>query len=342
MKFTTNSPFRFLIFIALTLYVQASHAQVKLNGSYVATKVNYLSGDELPEDNILKYTYLKYTFSNQDQIGISGVYYEKGTPYLFAISGNRLIIKSEVGSVMNTLKIMENNADKLVLISSSASGSLEDPWAIKYTLYKEQFIQNNTLLSPNDIFSIKGTDTVYKSGQKIYAQFKGSSFQSYMYELIRKKKMDVKSGELLSTFIIDPDGHPDSLRIIQGINPKYDAEYIKAFNSARNMWQPAQHNGKTVTVLMNQSLKYLTSEQTLPSYFDSQKANTAYNNKDYELALYHYDRALEVRPDEVENLYHRGICKQILGNLKGACADWTKIQLMGNKTANELLLKYCK
>lgn len=339
MKSMTKCLLHISIFI---LSVLASHAQITLNGTYIVTKVNYLSGDELPENNILKYTYVKYTFSNQDQIGISGVYYEKGEPYLYAIRANRLIIKTNAGSVINTMKIMENTPDKLVLVSSSVSGSLEDPWAIKYTLYTEQFIQNNTLLGPDDIFSIKGTDTVYKSGQKIYAQFKGPSFQAYIYELIRRKKMDVKSGELLSTFIIDANGHPDSLRIVQGINSKYDAEYIKAFNSARNMWRAAQYNGKAVKVLMNQSLKYLTSEQTLPSYFNSQKANTAYNDQDYQLALYFYDRALEDMPDEVQNLYRRGICKQILGNLKGACADWTKIQLQGNEAANELLLKYCK
>lgn len=93
---------------------------------------------------------------------------------------------------------------------------------------------------------------------------------------------------------------------------------------------------------MNQSLKYLTSEQTLPLYFNSQKANTAYNNHDYELALFYYDRALEMKTDEVENLYRRGICKQILGNLKGACADSAKIQVMGSKIADELLTNYCK
>lgn len=342
MKSTTKSTLRFILFIALTLPMLVGYAQIKLNGSYVAAKINYLSGDELPDDNILKYTYVKYAFNNQDQIGISSIYYENGTPYLFSIRGNRLIIKSEAGSVINTMKILENTEDKLVLVSSSTGGSLEDPWAIKYTFYKEEFIQKNMRLSPGDIFSIKGTDTVYKSGQKIYAQFKGSSFQSYIYELIRKKKMDVKSGELLSTFIINANGRPDSLRIIQGINSKYDAEYIKAFNSAKNMWYPAQYNGKAVKVLMSQSLKYLTSEQTLPSYFNSQKANAAYNNHDYALALFYYDRALEIKGDEVENLYRRGICKQMLGNLRGACEDWVKIQLTGDKIADELLLKYCK
>lgn len=244
--------------------------------------------------------------------------------------------------MINTMKIMESTADKLVLVSSAANGSLEDPWALKYTLYSEQLIQKNLPLSPDDIFSIKERDTIYKSGQKIYAQFQGPSFQSYIYQKLSKKKKDVKSGQLLSTFIIDANGHPDSLKIIQGINPEFDAEYTKAFNSSRNMWQPAHYNSNTVKVRMNQEIKYLTSEQTLPSYFNSQKANAAYTNKEYEVALYYYDKALEVKPDEVENLYRRGICKQLLGNLKGACADWTKIQLMGNKTANELLLKYCK
>ncbi|MEJ5961842.1 hypothetical protein [Pedobacter immunditicola] len=342
MKFILTVPLRFGLFIALTLSVLAVQAQIKLNGTYIATKVTYLSDDELPEDNLLKYNYVKYTFTSPDQISSSGVYYEKGTPYLFAIRGNHLVIKSEAGSIINTMKVLESTADKIVLVSSAENGSLEDPWAIKYTLYKEQLLQKSMPLHSDDIFSIKGTDTIFKSGQKIFAQFKGPSFQSYIYDKIRKKKMDVKSGQLLSTFIIDANGFPNSLRIIQGINPKFDAEYIKAFNSARNSWQPAYYNGKSVKVLMNQELRYLSSEQTLPSYFDAQKAYAAYKNRDYELALYYYNKALEAKSDDVDNLYRRGICKQMLGNLEGACADWTKIQLMGDKIADELLLKYCK
>lgn len=333
---------KFLLFAVLTSFTFASDAQIKLNGSYIATKITYLNNEELPEDNILKYTYVKYTFSNIDQISSSGVYYERGTPYLFIINGNYLIVKSKAGIAMNIMKIMESTSDKLVLVSSPANHLLADPLAIKYTLYNEQFIQDKLPLSPNDIFRIKGTDTTSKSGQKIYAQFQGPSFQAYIYEQLSKKKKDVKSGQLLSTFIIDANGHPDSLSIIQGINPKFDAEYIKAFNSSRNMWQAAHYNSNKVKVLMNQELEYLTTEQTLPSYFSSQKANTAYYNKNYELAMYYYDKAIELKPDDVENLYRRGICKQILGNLMGACADWTKIQLMGDKTADELLLKYCK
>lgn len=342
MKFTTPSACSFVLTIALTFCILLSRAQTSLNGSYVATKINYLNGDELQDDNLLKYTYVKYTFSNGNQMAISGVYYENGSLFSFVINEDHLVVKSAAGAVMNTMKILERTDNRLVLVNGSVNGSLDDLWAIKYTLYKEEYVQSKMPLSSDDIFSINKTDTVFKSGQKVYAQFKGPSFQSYIYEKIRDRKKDVKIGELLSTFIVDENGHVDSLRIIQGINPKYDAEYVKAFNTAKNMWQPARINGKTVKVLMNQSLKYFTTEQAMPSYFSGQKANIAFKNQDYETALFYYDQALKARGDEVEHLYRRGICKKMLGNLAGACADWTKIRELGKHEADELLSKYCK
>jgi hypothetical protein len=318
-----------------------SEVHGQLNGSYVATKVTYLTDDELPDDNILKYTYVKYTFTTPDQISIASEYQENGTPYNYVIQGNRLFIKTTAGSVMNTLKIMESDENKLVLISGSASGTLDDPKSIKYTLYNEKIIQQRMALTPDDIFSIRNNDTTFKAGQKIYAQFKGPSFLTYVYDELGKKNFGIKNAELVSTFIINSKGQPDSLRIIQGISPKVDAAYIKVFNAAKNMWIPAHNNDKPVKVLMSQNLKYLSIEQTMPSYFNSQKANSAYQEKDYELALYHYDRALEVKGDDIENLYRRGICKQMLGNLKGACMDWQQIHALGRNTADELLAKYC-
>lgn len=237
---------------------------------------------------------------------------------------------------------MEASENELIIINPGASGAFDDPKAIKYTLYNEKFIQQKLPLTPDDIFSIKDSDTTYKSGQKVYAKFKGPSFQSFMYEHFRKQGIETKDAELLSTFIIGENGKPDSLKIIQGINPKYDAEYKKGFYSSRGMWIPATHNGKNVKVLMNQSLKYSSSEKEMPAYFATQKGNAAYNDKDYELALYYYDKSLETKPDEIENLYRRGICKQTLGNLKGACTDWMRIKSLNGKIADELLQKFCK
>lgn len=342
MKFISHFTFRFFATLVLTFLVHFSNAQIKLNGTYVATKITYLNDNELPDADITKYTYLKYAFNNQHEISISNVYDENGPSYFYTITGNSLIIRNNAGMELNRLKILKGTDEILVLVSSAANNSLEDPWAIKYTLQKEELVQQKIALSPKYIHSVNKKDTIFKAGEKIYAKFKKPSFEGYINEIVSEKKYGVNGGKLLSTFIVDENGQADSLKIIQGINAKYDAAYIKAFNSAKRMWQPAQYNGKNVKVLMSQSIKYLGSDTMVPSYFSSQKANVAYKNQEYKLALLHYDEALASRDDEVIDLYRRGICKKMLGNLKGACEDWKKIQLLGNKTADELLNKFCK
>ena len=265
-----------------------------------------------------------------------------GDPLNFLISGDRLILKNTTGSTINTLKILEYTGDKLVLVSAAANGDLDDPWALKYTMFKEELIQKNMPLRADDIFKIHGQDTIYKSGQKIYAQFKGPSFRRYIYDQPGIKKFKIRSGQLISNFVINSDGLPDSVRIIKGINPKFDAEFIKAFNSAQRMWIPAHLNGKAVDVLMNLKLEYLTSDQAIPSYVSTQSANAAYHNKYYEQAIYYYDEAIQAKGDDAENFYRRGVCKQKLGNLLGACEDWKIVQSLGSQLADEVLLKYCK
>lgn len=206
------------VLIAFLLFSINLFAQNKLNSSYVAAKINYLSGEDLPDDNILKYTYVKYTFTPTGEFGSSSAYNDKGLEYLYQVSGNRLMIKTLEGSVINTLRIMEWDNNKMVLVSASATGALDDAMSLQYTFYNEKLVQRSMPLKADDIFSIKENDTVYKSGQKIYASFKGSSFQRYLQLEIGKKNLNPKDVELISTFIINENGKPDSLRILQGIS----------------------------------------------------------------------------------------------------------------------------
>lgn len=335
---------RYKILICLCFLSTSILAQIKtpdLYGSWVATRITYLSGDELPDENILKYTYVKYYFAAPDKLFISGIYYDWGQEGVFDVVGDRINFKTREGYLLNTLRVLEVDSNKLVIVHGSGHG-LTDPWAIKYTFVREQVVQDAIPLSPSDIFRVQGVDTLYQSSQKIYAQFTGRSFNDYISENMAKKKVSTKSGELLASFIVDRNGYADSLKILQGINPKYDKAYIDIFNSARKRWIPAQLNGKVVPVVMKQRRRHFTSEETLPSYFNGNKANDAYNNKDYEVALQYYDLALENRPDDKDHLYKRGICKQKLGNLEGACADWQKLKLLGGNEANVMIEKFCK
>lgn len=188
---------------------------------------------------------------------------------------------------------------------------------------------------------IPSTDTIFNSGQKIYSLFKGPDFSEHIGYELYKANVSVKTGSLRATFIVDANGRADSLKIIEGINPTYDKAYTKIFYAARNNWKPAMRNGKPVRVLMYQEKKYFTSDEVIPSFFNSQKANKAYLAEDYEKALYYYDLALETRPEETTDLYRRGICKQILGNISGACSDWKKVKDLKSDVADSLIAKYC-
>ena len=339
MKLRTALLTCFLLFLCNT-----SFSQIKANdlyGSWVATKITYLTGEQLPDDNILKYTYLKYTFAAPESMYISNVYYDLGTLMLFNLKQNLIEIRINGGSVVNTVKVLTLEKDKLVIVQDSGMG-LEDHTAISYTFFREKAVQNAMRLNPDDIYSVNGSDTTYKSGQKIYAKFNGPSFHDYISDELHKKGITVRSGLLLASFIVNNKGLADSLKILNSINPKYDKAFTQVFSSVRTKWKPAELNNTPVGVMMYEKMQYFTSDEVLPSYFNSKAANAAYNEKNFELALYYYDIALESKPDEVENLYHRGICKQNLGNMIGACADWKKVRELGSKIADELLAKNCR
>lgn len=336
---------RSFFILLICLIATLCKAQIKssdLSGSWVAGKVNFLSGDDLPDENILKYAYVKYTFAMPDKMYYASVYYILGSELLFEMRGNKLLIKSNAGFVMNTLKIMELSKNKLVMVMSDANGSLESPTAIQYTFYPEKLIQQSLALTPDDIYKINGTDTIFNSSQKIYALFKGPDFSDYISRELNKINVSVRRGTLNATFIVNSSGKADSLKIIQGINADYDKAYTKIFYAAQNKWKVATNNGNPVKVLMHQEKKYFSSDEAIPSFFNTQKANTAYEEKNYEVALYYYDLALKDRPDDKENLYRRGICRQQLGNLAGACSDWKKVQALSSNLADALLAKYCK
>lgn len=336
---------RYKILLFLCFLSTSTIGQIKkmdLYGSWVATRVVYLSGDELPDENILKYTYVKYNFTAApDKIFISGIYSDLGRDFLFKIVGDKVEFSTPEGFVTNTVRVLEFDQNKLVVVQSTNHG-FTDPWAIKHTFIREDVLQDAMPLAPSDIFRVQGTDTLYRSGQKIYAQFNEPIFMDYISFNLHKKGISVKTGELLASFIVNKDGIADSLKILQGINPRYDKAYTDIFNSAKRKWTPAHLNGKNVSVLMQQKMKYLTAEEAVPSFFNGNKANKAYNSGDFELALLYFDLALESRPEEKDYLYRRGICKQRLGNLEGACLDWQKVKSLGGEEANAMIDKFCK
>jgi len=320
---------KYKLFFFICLAGHSLFAQVKTDdiwGSWVKTKLTYKNGSELPEENILRNIYVKYTFTFPDKMNISQDYYENGPQFIFEILNNEIILRTPEGSIINDIRIEELSGDRLVLQQKGYQG-FEDPTALKYTFTRERVFQNTLTLAAGDVYAIIGADTIYKRNPKVYASYKGESFQRYLTSHISDGNyMTGRNGHLVASFIVSNTGTADSLKILESIDKDFDKRFTKAFNSAKKDWKPAVLNGKYVAVQMFVELSYGTFEPAFLAGQFTDKANIAFKQKDWQAALYYYDQALKNHSSDKENLYNRGICKKMLGNLAGACEDWKKLK----------------
>jgi len=331
-----------LLLLLITCSIQAQVNPSKIYGTWVKCKATYSDGVELPDDHVMKYTYFKYKFEQPDKVQATVSYFEFNAPMLFEINYGMLEFKSPEGGMINKFKI-EAIKDTLILVQYGRDGA-DDPNSVKLYFIPEHVYQNSIVLKPEDVYAVKGADTVFKQSAKIYAQFNEDSFQRYIYDGIRDKiSMDGRAGYFSAGFIVSKQGVADSLKIYEGIDESFKKQFVKVFNKAKGKWKPATLNGKPVAVYTTINLGYSTSETMLPAYLSAQKGNEAYNNKDYDLAIYYYDKALKNVPTDKTNLYKRAMCKWHMGNTAGACEDWNKIKALGADDAtNAMIAKYCK
>ena len=333
-----------LFFALLTNSLSAQINKNSIYGTWVSSKVTYKDGRLLPDEHVLKYIYIKYQFSRSGTLNTALAYEEQGEESSFEINDGYLYTKFPQGGIMNTYRI-ESLKDTLILTQQGPNG-FDDPDNLKFYFIPESIYQKSLLLHADDIFSIRSQDTIYKQCRKIYAKYNGRSLQRYIYEGIKNQiSMDGRTGYLKATFIVSKTGIADSVKILEGVDDEFDKRFIKVFNRSRKEWKPATLNGKPVTVQMRVELRYSTSVTMIPSYFATQKASEAYNNKDYELAIYYYDKALLTTPTDKENLYRRGMSKFQLGNKDAACEDWNNAKAIGlgsNIAIDAMIEKYCK
>jgi hypothetical protein len=191
------------------------------------------------------------------------------------MGGDSLQIRTPQQGLINSFHI-EFAKDTLVLLQKGLDG-FNDPYALKFYFIPELTYQKSIPIKASDIYSIKTGDTVYRSSPKVYAHYNGNNFQWYVYSGIRERiSMQDKVGHLVAGFVVSKTGYADSVKILEGIDDKFNKQFIKIFNQARNNWKPAIPNGRPVSVYVMVDLRYSTSTTAIPAYFSTQKANAAY------------------------------------------------------------------
>ena len=63
--------------------------------------------------------------------------------------------------------------------------------------------------------------------------------------------------------------------------------------------------------------------------------------EDYQGANVDFSKAIEIDPQFFPAYRDREIVKELIGDLKGACADWNKASSLGDEDAAEWVKKQC-
>ena len=64
--------------------------------------------------------------------------------------------------------------------------------------------------------------------------------------------------------------------------------------------------------------------------------------EDYKGAIIDYTKALEIYPSHLKALYNRGIARKVLGDMLGACEDFSKVAAMGEARAQMQMEGLCR
>src|SRR5687768_13004036 len=109
-----------LLLINHLIFAQADKDLIFKN--WVKTNLQYKNGEELSDDQQIKFSYIRYSFEKPNKVFISFNFNDKGTSLTFNINNKILEIKNSFGIVSNSFLIEEITKDELTLIQKGQHG----------------------------------------------------------------------------------------------------------------------------------------------------------------------------------------------------------------------------
>ena len=153
-------------------------------------------------------------------------------------------------------------------------------------------------------------------------------------------------------FTVYPNGELSDFEVINSVCPAIDKEFIRVLKTTDGMWNPGYNNNTATSMEKEVSMMFVanrTNQQNSKAYFIKnakklfKKGNNLFLVKgNPKKALNYYERSIKFMPYETSSLLLRGLCRFEMGDEKGACSDWKRINAIGKYDADEFLENLCE
>lgn len=325
--------FAFILLFKTPIFSQDTS---KLNGTWIVEASAKALDSSIDKTNKSHHslTYLKFTFKESSLIDIAN-HYAANTHFQKFLLKNKIITFSTGRQFL----IEKLNAEELVLVELE-QGKIGVN-SIRYWFVREQIYLDKLPLKANDSISINGK-IVYRASKKLYPKFKHKKYPDFHIYMDNSIKNNYKAGEnfYLASFVINPDGKIDNIKILHRVNEKQDKKILRAIKRSEGMWTLPKLNGNNVPILHFIEDRVYKEKKTttlnFTPYTFKKYSNSYYKSfhqamlhiqlKKYKEAIKHISYCERIYANEPNLIYHKMVCYQKLGNPNKAkeCRDLLK------------------
>jgi TonB family protein len=158
----------------------------------------------------------------------------------------------------------------------------------------------------------------------------------YPKEAIEKKI----EGNVHVKFTIDQNGKVKNPEVVKKVNPLLDKAALEHIANMPD-WIAGTRDGIAYSSSSTIEIVFKTKTKTLNSDYYYNEGVALFQKGIIEEALVNFEKAYELKNNDIDALFNAGICKYKLGKINEACESWKKIQQTGSQIADIQISKYC-
>lgn len=209
-----------------------------------------------------------------------------------------------------------------------------------------------------DVSEIKVTPPVFTGVQKVMVVPESSlndpleAFLAENFKYPGNAEICQQEGTAVVQFTVHPSRELSDFEVINSVCPTIDNEFIRVLKNTRGMWDPGYNDDTPTAMKAEVSMmcvaKY-TAKKNPGDYFlkKAQKltakgSNLFLDKGKTKKALNYINKSVKYRPYETSSLLLRGLCRFELGDEKGACSDWNRINEIGKYDADLFQANLCE